>query len=74
MDKKENVRYWDAIDGLTEHYLRDLLEFSHSPLRVNDDEDEDDVFIRVGKAITELAIELLEVNFSADFPYVDENY
>ena len=74
MDKKGNMAYWDAIDNLTAEYVRQLLEFSQTPLKVDTDEDEDDVFIRVGKAITELAIELLEVNFGADFPYVDENY
>ena len=75
MDKKANMRYWDAIDGVTEDYLRALLEFSQSPLKlVDEDEDEDDVFLRLGKEITEIAIKMLEENFSADFPYVDENY
>ena len=75
MDKKANMRYWDAIDNTTEDYLRALLEFSQSSSRlVDEDEDEDDVFLRLGKEITELAIKMLEENFSADFPYVDENY
>lgn len=75
MNKKNNMAYWDAIDGVTEDYLRALLEFSQSPLKlVDEDEDEDDVFLRLGKEITELAIKMLEDNFSADFPYVDENY
>ena len=75
MDKKANMRYWDAIDGVTEDYLRSLLEFSQSPLKlVDEDEDEDDVLLRLGKEITELAIKMLEDNFGAYFPYVDENY
>ena len=75
MDKKGNMAYWDAIDGLTEDYLRALLEFSQSPLKLVDDhEDEDDVFLRLGKEVAELAIKMLEDNFSAHFPYVDENY
>lgn len=75
MDKKANMAYWDAIDSATENYLRALLEFSQSPLKLaNEDEDEDDVFLRLGKEITELAIKMLEDNFSAYFPYVDENY
>lgn len=74
MNKKANMAYWDAIDGVTEDYLRALLEFNHSPLKVPDDEDEDDVFLRLGKEITELAIKMLEDNFGAYFPYVDENY
>ena len=75
MDKKANMAYWDAIDSTTENYLRALLEFSQSPLKlVDEDEDEDDVFLRLGKEITEVAIQMLEDNFSADFPYVDENY
>ena len=74
MNKKANMAYWDAIDGVAEDYLRALLEFSYSPLKVPDDEDEDDVFLRLGKEITELAIKMLEDNFGAYFPYVDENY
>lgn len=74
MNKKNNMAYWDAIDGLAEEYTRQLLEFSQSPIKVDTDEDEDDVFIDVSKQITELAIKLLEERFGADFPYVDENY
>ena len=74
MNKKANMAYWDAIDGVTEDYLRALLEFNNSPLKVPDDEDEDDVFLRLGKEITEAAIKMLEDNFGAYFPYVDENY
>lgn len=72
--KKANMAYWDAIDGLAEDYVRGLLEFSQSPIKVNDDEDEDDVFMDVSKEITELAVKLLEERFGAYFPYVDENY
>ena len=74
MNKKNNMAYWDAIDGITDDYLRALLEFSCSPLKVPDDEDEDDVFLRLSKEITEVAIKMLEDNFCAHFPYVDENY
>lgn len=74
MNKKANMAYWDEIDGVTEDYLRALLEFSHSPLKVSDDEDEDDVFLRLGKEVTEVAIKMLEDNFGAYFPYVDEDY
>lgn len=74
MNKKNNMAYWDAIDGLAEDYVRELFEFSQSPIKVDDDEDEDDVFMDVSKEITEFAIKLLEERFGADFPYVDENY
>lgn len=74
MNKKSNMAYWDAIDGLAEDYVRELIEFSQSPIKVDDDEDEDDVFMDISKEITELAIKLLEERFSAYFPYVDENY
>ena len=74
MGKKGNVIYWDAIDNLTEEYVRQLLEFSLTPLKVDMDEDEDDVFMDISKEITELAVKLLEERFSANFPYVDENY
>ena len=42
MSKKANMAYWDAIDGLTEDYLRALLEFSHSPLKLVDEEEDED--------------------------------
>ena len=74
MNKKSNMAYWDAIDGLAEDYVRELIEFSQNPIKVDDDEDEDDVFMDISKEITELAIKLLEERFSAYFPYVDENY
>lgn len=74
MDKKANMRYWDAIDGLAEDYLRALLEFSYSPWQVPDDEEEDDVILRLGKEITEVAVKMLQDNLGANFPYVDENY
>lgn len=74
MNKKANMAYWDAIDGLAEDYVRELIEFSQSPIKVDDDEDEDEVFMDISKEITELAIKLLEERFGAYFPYVDENY
>lgn len=74
MNKKANMAYWDSIDGLAEDYVRELIEFSQSPIKVDDDEDEDDVFIDISKTITELAVKLLEERFGAYFPYVDENY
>lgn len=72
--KKANMAYWDEIDYHTEDYVRGLLAFSQSPIKVDTDEDEDDVFTEVGKEITELAVKLLEERFAAHFPYVDENY
>lgn len=74
MSKKGNMAYWDSIDELAEDYVRELLAYSQSPLKVDEDEDEDDVFMDVSKEITELAVRLLEERFGADFPYVDENY
>ena len=74
MGKKGNMVYWDAIDNLTEEYVRQLLELSITPLKVDTDEDEDDVFMDVSKEITELAVKLLEERFGADFPYIDEDY
>jgi hypothetical protein len=74
MNKKNNMAYWDSIDSLAEEYVRQLLEFSQSSIKVDTDEDEDDVFMDVSKEITELAVKLLEERFGANFPYVDENY
>ena len=74
LSKKGNMAYWDSIDELAEEYVRQLLEFNTSVLKVDTDEDEDDVFIDISKEITELAIKLLEERFGAYFPYVDENY
>lgn len=74
MNKKANMMYWDSIDALAENYVRELLGFTQSPIKVDENEDEDDVFMDVSKEITALAVKLLEERFSADFPYVDENY
>lgn len=72
MGKKGNMIYWDAIDELTENYVRQLIEFSTQ--RVSIYEDDDDTVMELGKEITEFATNLLTERICAEFPYVDENY
>ena len=73
VSKKGNLSYWDAIDELTEEYVRNLLAFSNPEVQI-DEEDEDDIVLELGKEITEFATKLLEERLNAEFPYVDENY
>ena len=72
--KKANLAYWDMIDDLAEEYVRGLIAFSNSGIQIDEDEDEDDVVLELGKEITEFATKLLEERLNAEFPYVDENY
>ena len=72
MGKKGNMIYWDAIDELTENYVRQLIEFSTQ--RVSIYEEDDDTIMELGKEITEFATNLLTERIRAEFPYVDENY
>ncbi len=80
MSKKGNMAYWDAIDELTEGYVRQLVACSINPVRFGDEEDADeeddhaDAVMDIGKQITEFATKLLESQYGALFPYVDENY
>lgn len=69
MGKKGNMIYWDAIDNICEKFTQDLLEFSVPAI----DWDDDDVLALQNK-IRDFAIELLETESEARFPYVDENY
>ena len=71
---KEIKKFSKIFPNSTDHlYAKDSEIFIKNESN-KQDEDEDDVFLRLGKEITELAIKMLEDNFSAHFPYVDENY
>ena len=72
INKKYNMAYWDAIDNLSENYIRNLIEFSVEKVSMYED-DYDDI-IDLAKEITEFATKLLEEKISAEFPYIDENY
>ena len=90
VSKKGNMMYWDEIDGLTEDYVRKLIEYSitdpnvygyeytEEDIKEMNDEDRENAryqgVMEVAKEITEFAIRLLEVSYSAEFPVVDENY
>ena len=90
MNKKGNMAYWDAIDHLTEEYVRQLVkysttkanlygyEYTEDDIEEMDDEELEDAkergVMEVAKDITEFAVKLLEEHYSAEFPYVDENY
>ena len=71
-DKKSNVFYWDAIDNLSEDYIRNLIEFSVEKVSIYED-DYDDI-MDLAKEITEFATKLLEEKISAECPYIDEDY
>ena len=72
INKKYNMAYWDAIDNLSENYIRNLIEFSVEKVSMYED-DYDDI-MDLAKEITEFATKLLEEKISAEFPYIDENY
>ena len=69
MGKKGNVRYWDAIDDLCENFTRDLLDFSVPEADVDDDH-----ILYLKNEIRDFAVQLLEKESEARFPFVDENY
>lgn len=76
MSKKGNMAYWDTIDGLAVEYVEQLIKYSTNPVKLGDNDfmDDDDVILEISKIITEFATELLETEYGAKFPYVDENY
>ena len=74
MSKKGNMVYWDAIDGLSEEYVRQMIEFSIKELKVPEFMTEDDVLLEVGKEVTECVVNYLEKYYGAEFPVVDEDY
>lgn len=90
MNKKANMAYWDAIDALTEEYVRRLVEYNttkdslygyeytEEDIEAMDDEEREEAreqgIMEVAKDITEFAVKLLEDHYGANFPYVDENY
>lgn len=90
IDKKGNMAYWDAIDHLTEEYVKNLIEYSASNVNLyayeytEEDIEEMDSeeleqarehgIMEIAKDITEFAINLLQDHYEAEFPYVDENY
>lgn len=74
MGKKGNMIYWDAIDGVSEEYVRQMIEFSIKKLKIPAFMTEDDVLLEVGKEVAECVVHYLEKHFGAEFPVVDENY
>ena len=74
MGKKGNIIYWDAIDHISEEYVRQMIEFSIKELKIPSYMTKDDVILEVGKRVTECITEYLTEAYEAEFPYVDENY
>ena len=74
MSKKGNMAYWDEIDGVSEDYVRNIIEFSTRNIKIPDFMTEDDVILEVGKEVTECIVNYLEKHYGAEFPFVDENY
>ena len=79
--KKANMAYWDAIDDMSDEYVKGLMAMSQEKIPQDEeefeekfDEDLNDVVTELGKEITEFATNLLKARLGADFPYVDEDY
>lgn len=75
ISKKGNMTYWDEIDALAEGFVKALVELSTIPVTLGNEflEPEDDI-LEMGKMVTEFAISLLQDEFGAVYPYVEENY
>jgi hypothetical protein len=75
ISKKGNMTYWDEIDALAEGFVKALVELSTTPVTLGNEflEPEDDI-LEMGKMVTEFAISLLQDEFGAVYPYVEENY
>ena len=69
MGKKGNVIYWDAIDDLCERFTRELLDFSVPETDVDDDD-----ILYWKNEIRDFAVEFLEKESEARFPFVDEDF
>ena len=67
--KKGNMMYWDAIDDLCENFTRELLDFSVPDVDIDDDD-----ILYWKNEIRDFAVEFLERESKARFPFVDENY
>lgn len=75
MTKKGNVAYWDDIDHLAEQYLRELLTYSASEVKLEDEFGDEDYYIMAhAKEITEFVVSYLEKNTNAKFPYVEGDF
>lgn len=75
ISKKGNMTYWDEIDALAEGFVKALVELSTTPVTLGNEflEPEDDI-LEMGKMVTEFAISLLQDEFGAVYPYVEENF
>ena len=74
MSKKGNMVYWDAIDGVSEEYVRNIIDFSTKDIAIPSHMTEDDVLLEVGKEVAECVVNYLEQHFGAEYPVVDEDY
>ena len=76
MSKKGNMAYWDSIEQLAENYIRQLIPYSTKPIDFGDDNDDDHAttIMEISKEVTEFTYKLLESQYGADFPYVEENF
>ena len=85
--KKDNMVYWDEIDDMVLEFLKKLSEYSYTRVKRYYEEDEDDweeyeeesceitdEFIWASNDVRDFAVALLEKEFEAWFPYVDETY
>ena len=71
-NKKRNMEYWDAIDNVSEEFVREFAKYAQPELELDDD-----AIMEIGKAITVKVLEELKdlgVDTEKAYPYVDENY
>jgi hypothetical protein len=83
--KKDNMVYWDEIDDVVLEFLKKISDYSYTRVkRYYEEDDEDwteyeeedleitDEFIWASNDVRDFVVALLEKDFKAWFPYVDE--
>ena len=87
--KKDNLAYWDNIDELVEVFVMELAKYSYAKVKLYQEEYDEDFdcedydenemerseeIMWLAADIRDVAVKMLEEDFGAWFPYVDEPY
>ena len=85
--KKDNMAYWDEIDGIVLDFLKSISNYSYTRVKRYYEEDEEDweeydeddleitdEFVWASNDVRDFVVKYLEKNFKAWFPFVDEEY
>ena len=85
--KKDNMAYWDEIDGIVLDFLKSISNYSYNRVKHYYEEDEEDwedydeddleitdEFVWASNDVRDFVVKYLEKNFKAWFPFVDEEY